>query len=256
MLSLLGTETVVEDAEMIEDMNIPIDKISMKSVILTFFLMISGCGGSQEAGTSSRPAANANPGSAAEGEADSDREEAVAEDPKLVETLDQKFSEIIENSSAKYHPVVYRYDEDLLAKISAAHAFLSGANPGPRPARLIAEIEEKEEDGHIRETIKRWTAKTGRDFGKAIAELETALASVDRSKAFHPEFHRAFSKVFDDFVAIEVPEMRERRNREIHRLAREMLAPYADSKPKVARYFRQLIAVPPYLDPDSNSQAD
>ena len=230
-------------------MTTSVSKAVFIGVTTALALISSGCGGTQ----SPAPAQSAKSTGASTDQAqvDEHREEAVAEDPELVNKLAQTFSDIIEEVSAKYHPIVYHYDEDLLSKISAAHAFLSGAKPEPRPARLIAEIDENEEDEHLRETIKRWSSKTGRDFGKAIAELESALASVDRSKPVHPEFHRAFSKVFDDFIAIEVPEMRERRNRVIHRRVREMLAPHVGTKPKVVRHFQQLIAVPPYLDPDT-----
>ena len=229
-----------------------VSRASSILVTLTLFCCASGCGGTGGSSPTGNPVVTQS--STEQAQAELSRREAVAEDSELIVELEQKFSEIIENASAKYHPIVYHYDEDLLAKMSAALAFLSGAKPEPRPSRLIPEIDEKEEDGHLRETITRWSAKTGRDFGKAVAELETALASVDRSKPFHPEFHREFSKVFDDFIAIEVPEMRERRNRVIHRRVREMLAPHSESKPKIARYFEQMIAVAPYADPDSSAQ--
>lgn len=177
---------------------------------------------------------------------------AVDSDPEAFGKLKGELGQIIDDASSRYHPIVYHYDEDLLAKMDGVVAHLQGdAKPaaGAEAVRHFPEIDAKEEDDHFRETIRRWSEKTGKDLRAAIDGLKRDLAAVDKSKPFHPEFHKAFSVVFDDFIAIEVAEIRERRNRVIHARTRELLDPYRSSRPKIVAYFEGTIAGPPYQEP-------
>jgi hypothetical protein len=134
---------------------------------------------------------------------------------------------------------------------------LSGKSPKSEgdagSVRLIPEIEAGEENDHFRESIARWSKKTGRDLRAEIDRLKAERATADQTKGFHPEFQRKFSEVFDSFIPIEVVEIRERRNRVIHRQVRALLDPYRATRPRTVEYFEKQIAVAPYQDPDARS---
>ncbi len=173
---------------------------------------------------------------------------AMKSSPEVFQKIKGEFDRIVEESSNRYHPLVYHFDEDLLSKMNDEEKWLrDGAKPaGSEPQRWIPEIDKKEEDDHFRETIRRWSEKTGRNFREALDELTRARAQVDPKEPFHPAFHKQFGSVFDDFIAIEVAEMRERRNRAIHKRLRGALDPHRTELPLIAAHFEALIAVPPY----------
>ncbi|WP_422924398.1 hypothetical protein [Singulisphaera sp. PoT] len=174
---------------------------------------------------------------------------AVDSNPDLFLKIKGDFDRIIAEASEHYHPLVYHFDEDLLNKMDREEKKLQGGTV--EAARLIPEIEAKEEDDHFRETIRRWAEKSGKDFRASLDGLAKARAQVDPKKPFHPEFHKEFAEVFDDFIAIEVAEMRERRNRVIHDRLRETLDPHRARYPKIAEHFESLVAVPPYQLPEA-----
>lgn len=212
---------------------------------------LAGCDGSE-----ANKNASLNP-SGSSASLDREEEEAFAEDEERFLELKAKFAEIIESASARFHPLVYKFDEDLLTKMDQAEARLSSgvssSSKEPTAPRLIPELDPDEEDDHLRQSIKRWSEKTGKDFRAEIDRLKTDLAGVDQTKAFHPEFHKKFSAVFDVFVPIEVLEMRERRNRSIHQKVRELLEPVRTTHPRMVKFFEKQIADPPYNDPDAKS---
>lgn len=76
--------------------------------------------------------------------------------------------------------------------------------------------------------------------------LKADVAARRPGEAFHPEFQRKFSQVFDRFIAIEVAEMRERRNRAIHAAAESLLAPFRADHPEPVRRIQELLDRPPY----------
>ena len=78
------------------------------------------------------------------------------------------------------------------------------------------------------------------------------MASRPAGKASHPEFQRKFSQTFDDFIAIEVAELRERRNRAIHAEAETILAPYRAKNPEAVRRIERLLNTPPYNLPETS----
>ena len=226
-------------------MPVNLEMATVRATFIGLLLGLAGCDG----GTPVNP-----PGGEPVAQSDG-QSEAMAEGTRQFDEIKGTFAQIIEEESARYHPLVYRFDEDLLAKMDGVESKLSRKSP-PSDAdatkvRLIPEVDADQEEDHFRESIRRWSAKTKRDFREAIDRLKADLAAVDKTKAFHPEFHKKFSAVFDEFIPIEVLEMRERRNRAIHRRVRELLDPHRNERPRTVAYFEKQIAGPPYQDPDS-----
>ena len=80
-----------------------------------------------------------------------------------------------------------------------------------------------------------------------IDRLQADVAARKPGKSpNHPEFHKAFSAVFDDFIKIEVEEMHERRNRAIHREASSLLDKYRGSQPALVSETEAILDAPPY----------
>jgi hypothetical protein len=168
-----------------------------------------------------------------------------------------ELSKIISDAGEYYASLEHEYDEHLLSIIDRAEAHLSGALKGPAP-RAMPKLSEQEEYDHLRETIRRWEAKTGK---KLRAEIEPLLADVAARKpggpAYHPEFHKKFATVFDDFIPIEVQEIRERRNRLIHKTAGPILEKYRLTAPEAVKSYEATLNAPPYnLPPASPSVTD
>src|SRR5262249_15324801 len=132
--------------------------------------------------------------------------EASRASQKLVGEL----SGLINESNARFRALSYEYDEDLLTILDRADEHLSVKASGPLP-RAMPKLDEQEEMEHFRETIRRWKAKTGKDFRTEIDKLKVEVAARKPGDLpFHPAFHKHFSAAFDDFIPLEVAEIRER----------------------------------------------
>lgn len=173
------------------------------------------------------------------------RARATAADPALFRELQGAFSSMLDEAGQHYQPVVYEYDEDLLAKVDHVEARLRGVSDG-EPMRVIPGIDLAEEDDHFRVAFRRWAEQTGLDLRAEVDRLKREKAALDPGEAFHPEFHRSFAAVFDSFIPIEVEEMRRRKNRVVHRKAEEMLAPHRESHPEIVAYFEAVLDQPQF----------
>lgn len=160
--------------------------------------------------------------------------------------LQASLTKIINDAEFRYLPLDYDYDEDLLEKMDKVEAALSGKGSWPEP-RLLTRLDEAEERDHFRVTLERWSAKTGRDFREAIEPLkaEVAQRSADGPRN-HPDFHKRFSEIFDDFIAIEVAEIRERRNKAIHQAAQAAFESARKDAPEIVAGLEKTLNQPPY----------
>lgn len=175
---------------------------------------------------------------------------AAVADPSGAE-FNSKLSDLMNETNARFRPVEYEFDEDLLAILDRVEARLSGKSETLEPLPM-PKLDEAEQLAHFRETIRRWEAKTGKTLR---AELDPLLAEVAARKptggpAFHPEFHKKFAAVFDDFIPIEVAEARERRNRALHEAARPLIEEYRSKAPEAVQRAEETLNAPPYNLPD------
>jgi len=164
-------------------------------------------------------------------------------------------SDVINDANVKYHALDYEYNEDLLSILDRVEARLSGGSAALDPLPM-PKLDEAEQLAHFKETIRRWTEKTKQDFRATIDALKADVAArKPGEKPFHPEFHKKFAAAFDDFIPIEVEEIRERRNRAIHEKAKPFLDEYRSSAPEVVRLHEQTLNAPPYNLPAATKAA-
>lgn len=170
--------------------------------------------------------------------------------------LGDRLNTLINDATVRFQPLDYEYDEDLLRILDRAEAYLSGKATSPAP-RAMPRLDEGEEMDHLRETFRRWTARTGKDLR---AEIDPLKAEVTARKpggpAFHPDFHKRFAASFDDLIPIEVVEIRERRNRYIHERANAILDGYRQKAPDAVLEFEQVLNQPPYNLTNTEPAAD
>jgi hypothetical protein len=170
------------------------------------------------------------------------------EDPVVGQELERELSKIIGDASLRYAPLRYEYTEGLLNILDKIELLLSGKTDRA-PPRFLPELEAQEELAHFRETVRRWEAKTGKNLRREVDLLKADVAARKPGEAFHPEFQRKFSQAFDTFIAIEVAELRERRNRAIHSAAEDLLAPHRAKNPETVRSLEEILNKPPYSLP-------
>jgi hypothetical protein len=160
--------------------------------------------------------------------------------------LGGRLSKLVSDSTARFRPLDYAYDEDLLAILDRFEGHLSGKAPGP-PPRAMPRLDEREEVEHLRETIRRWEAKTGKHLRAELDKLKAEVAArKPGDPPFHPEFHKRFSAAFDELIPIEVAELRERRNRYLHEKAKPLLDAYREKYPDLVREHEDVLNKPPY----------
>ncbi len=182
-----------------------------------------------------------------------DAPSASPADSETSAALSSGLTEVINAAEARYRPVQYNYDEDLLAKIDQVESHLAGRSKGPPPRVLPSLDKPAEEQAHFRETIKRWEAKAGRSLRESIDPLISEVAARSPGgPAFHPDFHKKFGLVFDTFIPIEIAEIHERRNRAVREGADLLFTRYRDKhleavKPFQATLDRQYPAAPPTI---------
>jgi len=167
----------------------------------------------------------------------------------------------VNDAGVRYLPLQYKFNENLLSILDQVEAHLSGKAAGPAPRFLAGEgkrpgLDEQEEADHFRETIRRWEAQTGKKLRDAIAPLKAEVAArKPDTPPTHPDFQKRFSAAFDDFIKIEVEEMRERRNRAVHAQVKPLLEKYRPTHPDLVRHFQGVLDTPPYGLPPSTAQA-
>jgi hypothetical protein len=167
------------------------------------------------------------------------------EDQALYQKLESQLNTVINDETLRYASLQYRYTENLLEILDQIDRSLSGKDQGERP-RFLPKLDARAELDHFRETVRRWEAKTGKQIRVEIDALKADVAARKPGERFHPEFQRKFSQVFDDFIALEVAELRERRNRAIHAAADKLLDPYRQKNPEVVRRLQLILDTPPY----------
>jgi hypothetical protein len=169
--------------------------------------------------------------------------------------LTAELNKLLNETGIRYASMEHDYDEDLLATIDKAEAYLSGRLKGPAP-RAMPKLTEQEEYDHLRETIRRWQAQTGKDLRAEIDRLKADVAArKPGGPQYYPDFHKKFATVFDTFIPIEVAEMRERRNRVIHQAAKPLLDKYRATAPELVKQYEATLNAPPYnLPPESPTQ--
>ena len=153
------------------------------------------------------------------------------EDQAVFRDLESKTNEIINKITLKYTGLRYEYSEGLLKMLDQIESTLSGKAEGD-PPRFLSQLDPEEEREHFRETVRRWEEKTGKDLRAEVDALKADVASRPAGKTYYPEFQKKFSQTFDDFIALEVVELRERRNRAIHAEAEASSPPTGKRTPR------------------------
>jgi hypothetical protein len=183
-------------------------------------------------------------------------------DAATAQAIRAGLSKVINDAGFHYLPLVYKYDEELLEILDRAEAYLSGRPESSAP-RFMAGVEkrpglsEEEELDHFRETIRRWHSKTGKDLRKEVDTLKAEVASrKPGGPQYYPEFHKHFSTAFDDFIPIEVAEIRERRNQYIHEQIKPLFDKYRAIAPKHVEAQEDLLNKPPYNLPEGLPSSD
>jgi hypothetical protein len=163
-------------------------------------------------------------------------------------------SKLINDASDRYRPLNYDYDEDLLIKLDQIDLYLSGKTTDP-PPRFLPKLDEQDEVDHFRETIRRWQARTAKNTRSEVDTLKAEVAARKPGDGpFHPEFHKHFSSAFDELIAIEVAEIRERRNKYLHEKARSVFDQYRAKYPAIVREHGDFLDKPPFnLNPPESA---
>jgi hypothetical protein len=170
------------------------------------------------------------------------------DDEALHQRLRADLSGIINEQTVRYTPLQYNYDEGLLEILDEIEPFLSGKVDG-EPPRYLPELDAEEELDHLRETVRRWEAETGLDLRTEVDRFKARVAARDPDQVNDPEFHANFSETFDQLIAIEVDEIRERSNRAIHAEAAPLLDEHRGSSPEVVRRLEAILSSPQYQVP-------
>lgn len=190
------------------------------------------------------------------GSSSSDNTE-IAKEPQSVSTvnsdeakINEAVSKIINDATTKYASLDYAFNEDLL-KILDQFAGYYAATPENRKAvkleRQLPKLDESEEIQHFEESIKRWEKKNARSLRSEVDRLKSLLAKRNTAdKKSQVEFNKQFSAAFDDFVKIEVDELRERRNRWIHDKARPVIEELKATSSAAAGKVEATLNAPPY----------
>jgi hypothetical protein len=162
--------------------------------------------------------------------------------------LSANLSQIINECQLKYWPLRYEYAEDLLERLDQIEGSLAGKTES-KATRFFPKLAEGEEKAHLRETARRWQAKSGKKFRAEIDRLKASVAARKPGERFHPQFQKDFSRTFDDFIKIEVLEIRERRNQQIHEAAEKLFGKYREIYPQLVDQFEAELSKPEYALP-------
>lgn len=171
---------------------------------------------------------------------------ANPEEARASAELMSGLSDSLNRANDRFDPLRYDYDEDLLATLDRVEERLAGKTDklDPRPMPYLDEAEELD---HLKETVRRWTAKTGKALRGEIDPLKAEVAARKAGgPAFHPEFHKKFGASFDDLIPIEVAEIRERRNKFIHEQVKPLLDKFRAGFPDLVKAQEAVLNSPPY----------
>lgn len=203
-------------------------------------LCLSGCGQTEAPGPDDA-AANAAPGSPVTSKADED------------------LSRIINEATTRFTSLDYAFNEDLLRIVDETEAYLAAAPEARKSMKVprhLSKLDEQEELDHFRSTITNWEAKTGK---KLRAEIDRTKAAVAKRAANDKEaaiaFNKDFSATFDEFIKVEVNDLRERRNRWIHDRAAPLIEEIKSKTPAEADRLRKILDTPPYDLPSDKAKA-
>src|SRR5262249_2930196 len=111
--------------------------------------------------------------------ASADETETATPDPEASQSSQElagRLSAAINDANARDRPLEYEYNEDLLKVLDEFEGHQSGKLTGPRP-RVLPRLDEEEEVAHLRETIRRWQARTHKDLRAEIDALKAELAA-------------------------------------------------------------------------------
>ena len=98
------------------------------------------------------------------------RSAAERREVQASQEISNALNELIIDATARFRPLDYEYDEDLLKIVDRVEAYLSGKTPAP-PSRVLPKLDVQEEMDHFRETFRRWKARTGKDLRVEIDRL-------------------------------------------------------------------------------------
>jgi hypothetical protein len=200
---------------------------------LSLLVLVAGCGGRE---------------TAVNGRDSPDLPPLSGEDRVVYQKLESQVNTIVNDQTMRYSPLEYKYSDHLLEIIDEVERILAGKNEG-EPRRFLPKLGAQEEVDHLRETVRLWEAQTGKNLRAEVDALKVDVAARKPGVAYHPEFQRKFSQVFDKFIALEVTELRERRNRAIHVAAEALLAPIRDKNPEPVRRIEEILNQPSYQLP-------
>lgn len=203
-------------------------------------LCLSGCGRT-ETPVPDEPAVSAAPRSPAASKADED------------------LSRIINEASTRFTSLDYAFNEDLLRIVDETEAYLAAAPDARKTMKLprhLPKLDEQEELDHFRTTITNWEAKTGKKLRAEIDRTKAAVASrAANDKEAAIAFNKDFSATFDEFIKVEVNDLRERRNRWIHERAAPLIEEIRSKDAAEADRMRKILDAPPYDIPSDKAKA-
>ncbi|MFO0951161.1 MAG: hypothetical protein U0835_08415 [Isosphaeraceae bacterium] len=175
-------------------------------------------------------------------------------DQAAYQKLETGLNKLIGQATIKYASLRYEYSEGLLKSLDRIEKHVSD-RPDESKDRLMPGLDPAEELAHFKESVRRWEAKSGKKMRAEVDRLLADVAARKPGEAFHPDFQRKFSQTFDDFIRVEVEELRERRNRAIHEEAARLFEPYRTSNPEAVRRAAALIDTPQYSVPAESKPA-
>jgi hypothetical protein len=175
-------------------------------------------------------------------------------DPAMFQKIEEAVRKVVNDATVRYWPLEYDTDERLVDYLDQANKQIAAGASEPSK-RYLRHMEPKEELEHIRETIRRWSARTGKDLRATIDDLQADIAHRDPKQTMFPEFHKKFARELSDFIKLENEELHERRDRMIRANLPAALAPYRDSHPAIVREFESRYS-PPQVDPPASSRAE
>lgn len=209
----------------------------MKSVIILCLMSVvmiaGGCGsGSSDNASTAATAQSAAP--------------ASGDETKINEAV----SKIINDATTRFSSLDYAFNEDLL-KILDQFANYYASTPENRKSikleRQLPKLDQLEELSHFEESIIRWEKKSGKSMRSEVDRMKSLLAKRNTAdKQSQVEFNKEFSAAFDDFVKIEVDELRERRNRWIHDKAKPAIDELKATNSTAAGKIQATLNAPPY----------
>lgn len=164
--------------------------------------------------------------------------------------INEQVSKIINDATSQFASLDYEFNEDLLKILDTLSAYFE-SKPEARASlkldRYLPSIDQADESAHFAESIKRWETKSGKNMRAEVNRLKAILAKRDvQEKQSLVNFNKEFSSTFDDFVKIEVDELRERRNRLIHEKARPLLESLRAKDAAAATKIETTLNSPPY----------